>query len=90
MYYCSVKGWQESERCVMGAISARAARWCSQKRDHLTFFFFSPKASGGNGESRVRGREMSDEGMGAPPVPILDIIFFRYLLSSLFLKPRSN
>lgn len=47
----------------MAAISAGAARWCSQKRDHLAFF--SPKGSRGNGESEERGGEVSDEGMGA-------------------------
>lgn len=31
----------------MGAISAGAARWCSQKRDHLAFFH--PRAPGGMG-----------------------------------------
>lgn len=35
------------------AISARAARWCSQERDHLTFF--SPKAFGGTERT---GREV--------------------------------
>lgn len=41
------------------AISARAARWCSQKRDHLTFFF--TKGLGGNRENRKRGVEMKGE-----------------------------
>lgn len=44
------------------AISERAARWCSQKRDHLTFF--SPKASGGM-ERTGRGGEAG----GLPRAP---------------------
>lgn len=47
----------------MAAISAGAARWCSQKRDRLAFF--SPKGFGGNGASGERGGEVSDDRMGA-------------------------
>lgn len=47
----------------MGAISARAARWCSQKRDHLAFLY--QRAPGGWRERREGGAEVSDEGMGA-------------------------
>ncbi len=39
----------------MGAISARAARWCSQKRDHLTFFH--QRAPGG---MEGAGREVEE------------------------------
>lgn len=46
------------------AISERAARWCSQKRDHLTFF--SPKASGGMERT---GREVGKQGGEEPRAP---------------------
>lgn len=44
-------------RDVMGAMSVRAARWCSQKRDHLPFFH--QRARGGM-EKMVRGRCKSE------------------------------
>lgn len=45
-------------RVVIGATHAWAARWCSQKHEHFTFFFFHRRAPGD-------WREVSDEEMGA-------------------------
>lgn len=82
MYYCTVVGWQESERCD------RCYK-CTSCQMVLTeawsFDTFSPKGSGGNGESRKRGRELSDEGMGAQRRSFADARynFFRLIFSCL-------
>lgn len=62
------------------AISERAARWCSQKCDHLTFF--SPKASGGmeRTEREVGKRGEEEARAQRPPSCARSNSFFLLLL----------
>lgn len=69
----------------MAAISAGAARWCSQKRDHLAFFY--PRAPGGmervgrEVEKRVTKEWVHRDPMYLYPMqPVLELdLFFPHL-----------
>lgn len=71
----------------MGAISAQAARWCSQKRDHLTFF--SPKASRGmesTGREVETGGRREEGGRSEPCAEAAFLLFYCFVI----LTPSSN
>lgn len=68
----------------MGAISARAARWCSQKRDHLTFFHQRAP-----GRMERAGREVNKsvtkKGVHIdPPVPMQDLCLLYFHIVVLY------